>query len=73
MLVSSTKEGRNFDGRPKVGLFAACTRMGLRIGEGLVELKEAYPIQTAECAVDDKIDHEPAFDWWVPYTLEEGE
>jgi len=35
----------------------------------LVELKEAYPIQTAEYAVANKIDHEPAFSWWVPYTL----
>lgn len=35
----------------------------------LKELKEANPIELAEYAVEHNIDHEPAFAWWVPYTL----
>jgi hypothetical protein len=31
--------------------------------------KEAYPIQAAEYAVANKLVSEPAFSWWVPYTL----
>jgi len=32
-------------------------------------LKEANPIKTAEYAVSKGISEEPAFNWWVPYTL----
>ena len=35
----------------------------------LKDLKEAYPVQTAKYAVFAKIAVEPAFAWWVPYTL----
>ena len=35
----------------------------------LKEMKEAYPIQTAKYAVQARIAKEPAFKWWVPYTL----
>ena len=35
----------------------------------LNDLKEAYPVQTAEYAVEAKIAVEPAFAWWVLYTL----
>ena len=35
----------------------------------LKDLKESYPVQTAEYAVAAKIAMEPAFAWWVPYTL----
>ncbi|CAJ1938186.1 unnamed protein product [Cylindrotheca closterium] len=31
--------------------------------------KEAYPIQVAKYAVANKLVSEPAFSWWVPYTL----
>jgi len=37
--------------------------------ETLADLKESYPIQVAEYAVYQSIDNEPAFAWWVPYTL----
>jgi hypothetical protein len=37
--------------------------------EPLSDLKEAYPIQTAEYAVANKLDHYPAFAWWVGPTL----
>ena len=32
-------------------------------------MKELNPIEVAEFAVSQGIDHEPAFAWWVPYTL----
>ena len=35
----------------------------------LKDLKNAYPVQVAEYAIRNKIDKEPAFAWWVPYTL----
>lgn len=35
----------------------------------LKELKESKPIELAEYAVANKIDHEPAFNWWVPFVL----
>ena len=35
--------------------------------------KEAYPVQVAEYAVANKIVHEPAFSWWVPYALRKRE
>ena len=31
--------------------------------------KEGYPVLVAEYAVANKLVHEPAFAWWVPYTL----
>ena len=34
----------------------------------LKDMKEAYPIQSAEYAVQARIAEEPAFAWWVPYT-----
>ena len=35
----------------------------------LKDMKEPYPIQTAEYAVQARIAEEPAFAWWVSYTL----
>lgn len=35
----------------------------------LKDLKEAYPVQLAEYAVSARISEEPAFAWWVPFTL----
>ena len=32
-------------------------------------IKETYPVQLAEHAVSAEIDEEPAFKWWVPFTL----
>ena len=37
--------------------------------EKLSALKESYPIEVAEYAVAQNIAHEPAYVWWVPYTL----
>ena len=35
----------------------------------LRELKESNPVDIAEYAVANQIDREPAFRWWVPFTL----
>ena len=35
----------------------------------LVDIKDSYPVQLAEYAVANKINHEPAFKWWVEKTL----
>ena len=35
----------------------------------LASLKESYPVQLAEYAVANEIDHEPAYKWWVPSVL----
>ena len=35
----------------------------------LKDLKESYPVQLAEYAVQSRLAEEPAFAWWVPYTL----
>ncbi len=33
------------------------------------DVKEASPIELAEYVIANKIDDEPAFAWWVPYTM----
>ena len=35
----------------------------------LADMKESYPIETAEFAASRGIDDEPAFAWWVPHAL----
>jgi hypothetical protein len=42
---------------------------GTTTWERLADLKESYPVEVAEYAVAQGIDHEPAFVWWVPFTL----
>jgi hypothetical protein len=37
--------------------------------ENLADLKESHSIETAEYVVTKRIDHEPAFNWWVPHLL----
>jgi hypothetical protein len=37
--------------------------------ENLADLKESHPIKNSEFAVTAGINHEPAFNWWVPHTL----
>jgi Reverse transcriptase (RNA-dependent DNA polymerase) len=41
--------------------------------ETLSNLKESYPVEVVEYAVASKIVEEPAFAWWVPYTLRKRE
>lgn len=35
----------------------------------LKDMKNAYPLEVAEYAIANKIDKEPAFAWWVPFTI----
>jgi Reverse transcriptase (RNA-dependent DNA polymerase) len=35
----------------------------------LADLKESNPVELAEYAVGNKLVNEPAFQWWVPYTI----
>jgi hypothetical protein len=37
--------------------------------EHLKDLKESNPVQVAEYALANGIDAEPAFAWWVPFTI----
>jgi hypothetical protein len=37
--------------------------------ETLSDLKESHPIETSEYAKIIGVDHEPAFNWWVPHVL----
>ena len=46
---------------------------GTTTWERLADLKESNPVEVAEYAVAQSIDHEPAFAWWVPYTLKRRE
>jgi hypothetical protein len=39
----------------------------------LKDLKDSYPVELAEYAIMAKIADEPAFAWWVPYTLKKRE
>ena len=38
----------------------------------LKDIKESYPVQVAEYAIRARISMEPAFAWWVPCTLKNG-
>jgi hypothetical protein len=40
--------------------------------ERLSDLKESNPLEVAEYAVSQSIDHEPAFSWWVPHVLKKA-
>jgi hypothetical protein len=35
----------------------------------LKDMKEAYPVETAEYAILSRINEEPAFAWWVPHVI----
>ena len=42
---------------------------GTTTWENLANLKESNPVEVADYALSVGIDDEPAFKWWVPYTL----
>eukprot|EP00980_Cylindrotheca_fusiformis_P025867 scaffold14744_cov71-Cylindrotheca_fusiformis.AAC.1 len=39
----------------------------------LKDLKDSYPVELAEYAVNNKLHEEPAFAWWVPYVMRKRE
>ena len=63
-------KGRPSLRRTTVGWLLCCQwKDGSTSWEKLSDLKESHPVQTAEYAVAQGIDHEPAFNWWVPHVL----
>ncbi len=56
--------------RRTVGWQSCCQwQDGSTSWESLADLKESHPIETAEYAVTKGLNHEPAFNWWVPHVL----
>lgn len=39
----------------------------------LKDMKNAYPLEVADYAIANKIQDEPAFAWWVPFTIKKRE
>ena len=62
-------------GRRKLRLTTAGWHLLIKLSDGterwapLSEMKEANPIEVAEFAVSNRIADEPAFKWWVGFTL----
>jgi hypothetical protein len=62
--------GHTYLRRSTVGWQLCCQwKDGSTSWESLADLKESHPIETAEYAVTKGLDHEPAFNWWVPHVL----
>jgi hypothetical protein len=56
--------------RSTIGWKVCCQwKDGSTSWENLADLKESHPLETAEYASTQGIDHEPAFNWWVPHVL----
>jgi hypothetical protein len=67
-------DGRTYQRRNTVGWQICCQwKDGSLSWEKLSDLKESHPLETAEYAVTMGIDHEPAFNWWVPHVLTKRE
>ena len=39
----------------------------------LKDMKHGYPVQTAQYAIKNKLNKEPAFNWWVNYTMRKAD
>ncbi len=62
--------GRTYMKHSTIGWQVCCQwKDGSTSWENLADLKESHPLETAEYAVTQGIDHEPAFSWWVPHVL----
>ena len=67
-------KGRPYMRRTTAGWSICCEwKDGSTSWEHLSSLKESHPVQTAEFAVAQGIDKEPAFNWWVPHVLKKRE
>jgi len=63
-------DGCTYMKRNTIGWQICCQwKDGSTSWENLSDLKESHPLETAEYAVTIGIDHEPAFNWWVPHVL----
>jgi hypothetical protein len=66
--------GRTYLGRSTIGWQLCCQwKDGSTSWESLANLKESHPIETTEYAVNKRLDHEPAFNWWVPHVFRKGD
>lgn len=65
-----TVKGRRYKRKTTVG-WKLCVKWkdGTSSWERLADLKASNPVEVAEYEMASGISHEPAFDWWVPYTL----
>jgi len=62
--------GRTYLRRSTIGWQLGCQwKDGFSSWVNLADLKESHPIEVAEYAKIIGIDHEPAFNWWVPHIL----
>jgi hypothetical protein len=62
--------GKTYLKRSTVGWQLCCQwKDGSMSWENLADLKESHPIETAKYDKILGIDHEPAFNWWVPHVL----
>jgi hypothetical protein len=62
--------GRTYLKRSTIGWQICCQwKDGSSSWEKLSDLKESHPIETAKYTKIIGVDHEPAFNWWVPHTL----
>ncbi len=57
------------DAQLPVGSSVASGLMAQSPGRVLPTFENSHPVETAEYAKLMKIDHEPAFNWWVPHVL----
>jgi hypothetical protein len=65
--------GRTYLKRSAIGWQICCQwKDGSLFWENLSDLKESHPIETSKYAKITGVDHEPAFNWWVPHVLKKG-
>jgi hypothetical protein len=63
-------KGRTSKRRNTQGWRICCQwKDGSTTWESLKDLKESHPLEMAEYAIAQGIQHEPAFNWWVPQVL----
>ena len=68
------QNGRTFLRRSTVGWqLCAQWKDGSTSWEKLSDLKESHPVETAEYAMSQGLEFEPAFNWWVPHVLKKRE
>ena len=44
-------------------------KYGITTWEALKDIKECYPVQLAEYAIQNVIISLPVFDWWIPFVI----
>ena len=67
-------DGRTYMRRSTVGWQICVTwKDGSSTWEKLSDMKESHPIKSAEYSVSQGIEFEPAFNYWVPFTLKKHE